>query len=109
MGTPRLATVTNNKKLDRRALDGVQEIQIDIPDRKIPKSTLPAEMAKDPLLKPSEIAKALKVDPKTVSRWAIKGKFGEAPDVIKTPNGHRRIRTSAYNRALEEAARLAGD
>jgi len=103
MGTPRLKTVQGDSLVGRRAADGVLEIQLDIPERKIRKSTLPAEMAADPLLLPREIAKEMKVDPKTVSRWAIRGMFGEAPDVIKIPGGHRRIRESAYHRALVKA------
>ena len=75
--------------------------------RGLPKSTLPEECAADPFLKPSEIAEHLKVDKKTVTRWCNEGKFGEAPDVIRLPGkyGHRRIRTSAYNRAIAEANR----
>lgn len=99
----RLKTVMGDSaKLDRRAADDVVEI---LATRGHPRSTLPAEMAKDPLLTPAEIAKFLKVDPKTVSRWASRGKFGEAPGVIRLPghNGARRIRTSAYNEAMRKA------
>jgi excisionase family DNA binding protein len=38
------------------------------------------------LLMPSEVAKMLCVNPKTVARWAKEGKLSH----IKTPGGHRR-------------------
>ena len=39
------------------------------------------------LLSPGEVAKLLRVDPKTVSRWATEGKLRS----IRTPGGHRRF------------------
>jgi excisionase family DNA binding protein len=38
------------------------------------------------LLTPAEVAAFLRVDPKTVTRWAEQGKFGS----IRTLGGHRR-------------------
>ena len=38
------------------------------------------------LLTPAEMAALLRVDPKTVTRWAEQGKFG----AIRTLGGHRR-------------------
>ena len=38
------------------------------------------------LLTPAEVAALLRVDPKTVTRWAKRGKFGS----IRTLGGHRR-------------------
>ena len=38
------------------------------------------------LLTPAEVAALLRVDPKTVTRWAERGKFGS----IRTLGGHRR-------------------
>jgi excisionase family DNA binding protein len=38
------------------------------------------------LLTPAEVAALLRVDPKTVTRWAEQGKFGS----IRTLGGHRR-------------------
>lgn len=69
-----------------------------------PTPALVLEMQEDPFLTPAEIAEMQKVDPKTVTRWCAAGKFGEAPDVIRLPSGygHRRIRTSAYNRAIRK-------
>lgn len=112
MGSARLSTVERSAiEMRRKADDGVTEEQLLVPDRKIRKSTLPAEMAKDPLLTPGDIAKKLKVHPKTVSRWAQKGKFGEAPNVIRLPgkNGARRIRTSAFREAIKRATEEAGN
>jgi excisionase family DNA binding protein len=50
------------------------------------------------LLTPAEVAALLRVDPKTVTRWAEQGKFGS----IRTLGGHRR-----YSEA-EVRAFLAG-
>ena len=51
----------------------------------------------EPLLTPGEVAKALRVDPKTVSRWARAGKL----NAIRTPGGHRRFRESEVRVYLE--------
>ena len=40
----------------------------------------------DRLLTPAEVAALLRVDPKTVTRWADQGKFGST----RTLGGHRR-------------------
>lgn len=42
--------------------------------------------AKD-LMKPAEVAALLRVDPKTVTRWAANGRIPSA----RTPGGHRRF------------------
>ena len=42
------------------------------------------------LLTPSEVASLLRVDPKTVTRWAKAGKLSS----IRTLGGHRRYRES---------------
>lgn len=47
----------------------------------------------DALLTPTEVARLLLVDPKTVTRWAKEGKLSS----IRTPGGHRR-----YSRAEVE-------
>jgi excisionase family DNA binding protein len=44
------------------------------------------EDANDRLLTPSEVAAMFRVDPKTVTRWAKKGKLTSR----RTPGGHRR-------------------
>ncbi len=112
MGNPRLRSVENSAiEMRRKADDGVVEQQLLVENHRLPKSTLPAEMAKDPFMTPGEIAKEQRVDPKTVSRWAKAGKFGEAPDVIRLPghNGARRIRTSAVRRAVRAATESMGN
>jgi excisionase family DNA binding protein len=49
----------------------------------------------DKFLTPGEVAKILRVDPKTVSRWAAKNKI----EHITTPGGHHRFPEDAV-RAL---------
>lgn len=44
----------------------------------------------DPLLTPGEVARIFRVDPKTISRWALHGKL----PCVRTPGGTRRFRTS---------------
>lgn len=51
----------------------------------------------DPLLTSGEVARAFRVDPKTVSRWAARGRL----ESVRTPGGHRRFRTSAVRALLE--------
>ena len=51
------------------------------------------------LLTPAEVAAMLRVDPKTVTRWAASGRITS----IRTPGGHRRFRES------EVRALLRGD
>jgi excisionase family DNA binding protein len=43
------------------------------------------------LLLPREVAALMRVDPKTVTRWAKKGRISS----VLTPGGHRRIPSSA--------------
>lgn len=47
------------------------------------KTPIPADQR---LLTPAEVAVMLRVDPKTVTRWARAGKLSS----IRTPGGHRR-------------------
>lgn len=47
----------------------------------------------DKLLTPGEVAQLLRVDPKTVTRWAERGLVTS----IKTPGGHNRFRSSEIN------------
>ena len=42
----------------------------------------------DRLLTPSEVARMFRVDPKTVNRWANRGRISS----LRTPGGHRRYR-----------------
>ena len=57
----------------------------------------------DDLLTPSEVARIFRVDPKTVSRWAIAGKIGS----VRTLGGHRRFYRSEVERAMSDAIHLA--
>lgn len=45
---------------------------------------------RDRLMTPGEVASLFRVDPKTVSRWAISGRIPS----VRTPGGHRRFRES---------------
>jgi len=54
---------------------------------------------KDELLTPSEVARIFRVDPKTVSRWAIAGKISS----VRTLGGHRRFYRSEVERAMHSA------
>lgn len=48
-------------------------------------------------LTPLEVARMLRVDPKTVTRWCAAGKMPS----IRTPGGHRRIPESAIRAILD--------
>ena len=54
----------------------------------------------DKLLKPGEVADIMRVDPKTVTRWAKAGKIA----YITTPGGHKRFRESVVRGMLEGKA-----
>lgn len=54
-------------------------------------------MSTDRLLTVGEVAQMFRVDPKTVSRWAARGKI----DCLRTPGGHRRFRESEVRKYLE--------
>jgi excisionase family DNA binding protein len=54
---------------------------------------------KDELLTPAEVARIFRVDPKTVSRWAIAGKINS----VRTLGGHRRFYRSEVERAMSTA------
>jgi len=62
-----------------------------------------AETAHEELLTPGEVAKLFRVDPKTVTRWANKGKLTS----IKTPGGHRRFKELEVKKYLEEQEEAA--
>lgn len=50
----------------------------------------------DPLLTSGEVAQMFRVDPKTVSRWALNGRL----PCVKTPGGHNRYRKSVIDALL---------
>lgn len=52
----------------------------------------------DNYLTPAEVASLLRVDPKTVTRWAQAGKIGS----IRTPGGHRRFAESEIRALLAD-------
>ena len=54
------------------------------------------------LLTPAEVAALLRVDPKTVTRWAEQGKFGS----IRTLGGHRRYSEAEIQSFLAGTARV---
>lgn len=49
------------------------------------------------LLRPGDVAKLFRVDPKTVTRWCQQGKIKS----VRTPGGHRRILRSSVTAILE--------
>ncbi|HEY8371923.1 MAG TPA: BldC family transcriptional regulator [Pseudonocardiaceae bacterium] len=56
------------------------------------------QRSEDRLLTPGEVAALFRVDPKTVTRWAIAGRIGS----IRTPGGHRRFRESEVQALLAQ-------
>lgn len=58
----------------------------------------------DGLYLPGEVGKILRVDPKTVSRWAEEGRFPTVddgrPGAFKTPGGHWRFHREAIDAVL---------
>ncbi len=55
---------------------------------------------KERLLTPAEVAALFRVDPKTVTRWAVAGRLAS----IRTLGGHRRYRESEVQALIEEGA-----
>lgn len=51
------------------------------------------------LLTPGEVAKIFRVDPKTVSRWALRGKL----PFIRTLGGHRRFDAATIYAMMAES------
>ena len=58
---------------------------------------------RDRLMTPGEVATLFRVDPKTVTRWAVAGRIGS----VRTPGGHRRFRESEVRALLHGEARRA--
>lgn len=57
----------------------------------------------DALLTPAEVAALFRVDPKTVTRWAISGKLTSQ----RTLGGHRRYRAAEVHALLAQASQDA--
>lgn len=51
-----------------------------------------------PLLKPGEVAKLFRVDPRTVARWGAAGRIQS----IRTPGGHRRFAPDSVQALLDD-------
>lgn len=60
--------------------------------------------SRDRLMTPGEVASLFRVDPKTVTRWAVAGRIGS----VRTPGGHRRFRESEV-RALLRGEQRTGN
>lgn len=63
------------------------------------------EQELDLLLTPAEVAGMFRVDPKTVSRWAVAGRIS----AIRTPGGHRRFRESEVLMLLQKPSERTAD
>lgn len=61
--------------------------------------------AGDKLLTPGEVAALFRVDPKTVTRWAMAGRISS----IRTPGGHRRFREREVLALLDRNSHPAAD
>lgn len=59
-------------------------------------TSTPAEPEFDRLLTPGEVARAFRVDVKTVQRWAKAGRL----ESVRTPGGHRRYREDSVRALL---------
>lgn len=57
------------------------------------------DMGNEHLLTPAEVAAMFRVDPKTVTRWAVAGKLTS----LRTLGGHRRYRAAEVHALLAEA------
>ena len=55
----------------------------------------------DPLMTPAEVAALFRVNPKTVTRWAVAGRLPS----ISTPGRHHRFRESDVRALLNKATR----
>ena len=64
----------------------------------------PSAETQEALLTPAEVAALFRVDPKTVTRWAVAGKL----DSLRTLGGHRRYRAAEVHALLAEARGTAG-
>lgn len=58
------------------------------------------DLTEDQLMTPAEVAALFRVDPKTVTRWAVAGKLHS----LRTLGGHRRYRSSEVQALLAQAS-----
>ena len=66
-----------------------------IADNKIKKDSQMS--GKNRMMTPGEVASLFRVDPKTVTRWAVSGKIPS----VQTPGGHRRFRREVVAELLD--------
>jgi excisionase family DNA binding protein len=57
------------------------------------------QYAQEALLTPAEVAAVFRVDPKTVTRWAVAGKL----TAVRTLGGHRRYRADEVMQLLHDS------
>ena len=62
----------------------------------------PSAETQEALLTPAEVAALFRVDPKTVTRWAVAGKL----DSLRTLGGHRRYRAAEVHALLADVRDL---
>ena len=62
------------------------------------------DVTDDQLMTPAEVAALFRVDPKTVTRWAVAGKLHS----LRTLGGHRRYRSSEVRALLAQASAQQG-
>ncbi|WP_312718664.1 BldC family transcriptional regulator [Mobilicoccus sp.] len=58
------------------------------------------DVTEDYLMTPAEVAALFRVDPKTVTRWAVAGRLQS----LRTLGGHRRYRSSEVHALLDQAS-----
>ncbi len=67
-------------------------------DKTADSSSTQGARAQGGLLTPGEVAALFRVDPKTVTRWALAGRIGS----IRTPGGHRRFHEAEVRALLDQ-------
>src|SRR5579871_699807 len=88
-----LPNLTKMMRMPRRPAG---QVLICYDDRMNPETTTADD--NNQLLTPSEVAAIFRVDPKTVTRWAMQGKLTHT----WTPGGHRRYRRSVVEKIIQE-------
>ena len=69
------------------------------PESPPPAAATPSSLSGESLLTPAEVAALFRVDPKTVTRWAVAGKLTS----LRTLGGHRRYRADEVHALLADA------
>lgn len=68
------------------------------PEPSFQPAQIPGAQAPESLLTPAEVAALFRVDPKTVTRWAVAGKLTS----LRTLGGHRRYRADEVHALLAD-------